>query len=174
MEWPLLSSSTSAGAQLASIPELVGAIFINLAIIDLVRVQQVCRRWRDCVRNVSELQPALYKRAISITPGNNPHFEDADAHTYSNVLYTESETLSHYLNAIGSQLSREVLELIMPNQIDCKRKLDIDAPESKVFHNYSSSQELLQYRFSWQPGNTDQQHGPATRDMARECHKCVL
>jgi hypothetical protein len=151
------SHSTSAGAQLASIPELVGAIFINLTIIDLVRVQQVCRRWRDCVRNVSGLQPALYKRAISITPGDNPHFEDADVHTYSNVLYTESETLSQHLNAIGSQLSREVLELIMPNQIDCKRKLDSDAPESEVLHNYRSSQELLQYRFSWQPGNTDQQ-----------------
>jgi hypothetical protein len=49
------------------------------------------------------------------------------------------------------------LELIMPNQIDCKRKLDSDAPESEVLHNYRSSQELLQYRFSWQPGNTDQQ-----------------
>ena len=93
---------TSAEARLASLPELLGAIFVNLTILDLVRVQQVCRRWRwrDCVRNVSELQPALYKRATPVVAGDNPHFEDLDEDNTS-VQPEGSMPLREHLNDVG-------------------------------------------------------------------------
>jgi hypothetical protein len=173
MEWPFLSSShsISAGAQLASIPELVGAIFINLTILDLVRVQQVCRRWCDCVRNVSEFQPALYKQAIPITPGDNPDFEDADYHD-PGILYTDSQTLGQHLNAIGSQLSRKALELIRPDGIDRKRTLDAGTPESDVFSSYLCLQERFRYNFSRVFGNTDQRETWPEKATSAYCNNC--
>jgi hypothetical protein len=64
--------ATAAGTRVASLPELVGNIFNNLDYFDLLRVQQVCQRWRDCVLQVKELQRVLYKAPIALV--GNPHF----------------------------------------------------------------------------------------------------
>lgn len=55
--------STSTGPHPASIPELVGRIFACMEYFDLSRVQQVCKRWYECIRDVKSLQPTLYKAA---------------------------------------------------------------------------------------------------------------
>ena len=53
-----------AGARLANIPELVGNIFVCMDYFDLLRVQQACKRWRDCVTLAKGLQTVLYHTPI--------------------------------------------------------------------------------------------------------------
>jgi hypothetical protein len=115
--------STSAGARLANIPELVGVIFINLTMLDLVRVQQVCRRWRDCVRNVSELRSALYKQAMPATPSDNSYFKELDNRN-STIQYKGSETHNDHSNIVGHRLKRKVLKLIKAGGTDGRKNLD--------------------------------------------------
>jgi len=102
-----------ATLQVTVTPELLGTIFIHLSIFDLLRVERVCKQWRDCVRDVRAIQPALYKCALAVEPGDNPHFKPLDEAT-ANLTY-RSLPFGEQLNDTGHSLEQGARSLLKPD-----------------------------------------------------------
>ena len=102
-----------ATLQVTATPELLGTILIHLSIFDLLRVERVCKQWRDCVRDVRAIQPALYKCALAVEPGDNPHFKPLDEAT-ANLTY-RSLPFGEQLNDTGHSLEQGARSLLKPD-----------------------------------------------------------
>lgn len=111
--------SRSAAQQVTTTPELLGAIFIHLSIFDLLHVKQVCRRWRDCVRNLNELQPALYKRATPVKPGDNPHFKPLNQ-AIAAAISSDGPPFGELVLKIGREFEQRLELLVGPETADGK------------------------------------------------------
>jgi len=116
MVYPNVESRSTA-QQVTTTPELLGAIFIHLSIFDLLHVKQVCTRWHDCVRNLSELQPALYKRATLVKPGDNPHFKPLNQAIAAATSF-DGPPLGELLLKIGHEFDQRLGSLVGPDTAD--------------------------------------------------------
>ena len=169
--------SRSAAQQVATTTEFLAAIFMHLSILDLLHVKQVCRQWCDCVRDLSELQPALYKRATPVKSGDNPHFKPLDE-----ALAAEKsrggQTFGEMFIKIGHDLERR-LDLLVGSGTADGKTFDNQSGWLRQLDHYKTAFNMIilcHHRTPHGPNPSISLHSAAPRAMPEmggvHCGKC--
>lgn len=125
----------------ANIPELVGNILKHLEFFDLLRVQRVRRRWRDCVQLVNEVQKFIHRTPVALKV--NSHFKSLDD-AAALIQLPDGTSLIDTLKNSDVNFCASLLDSFVSQPENPEDYENLEDIEEQCFDDYRARREDLQ------------------------------